>query len=57
VAALHGAVAFTQVDHLAVFVAEELELDVAGLLDVLLDVDASITEGLLGFGRWPTPWR
>ena len=32
------------------FVAQELELDVAGLLDILLDVDAAVTEGLLGFG-------
>jgi len=48
VAALHGAVAFTEVDYLTVFVAQELELNVAGLLDVLLDVDASITEGLIG---------
>ena len=50
VAALHGAVAFTEVDDFAVFVAQELELNVSGLLDILFDVDAAVTESLFGFG-------
>src|SRR5690606_35057505 len=48
VAALHGAVAFAEVEGLAVGVGEDLELDVAGLLDVFLDIDRAVAEGFLG---------
>src|SRR5690606_29119198 len=53
VATLHGAVAFAEVDDVAVLVAEDLELDVARALQVLLDVDAAVTEGAerLGAGE------
>jgi hypothetical protein len=45
VAALHGAVALAEVDDVAVRVAEDLELDVARALEVLLDVDGAVAEG------------
>ena len=47
-AALDRALALAEVHHGAVVVAEHLELDVAGVLDVLLDVDVADAEG--GFG-------
>jgi hypothetical protein len=48
VAPLHRAVALEQVDQVAVAVAEELHLDVAGALDQLLQVDLVVAEGGLG---------
>ena len=48
-AALQGAVALEEVDDVAVAVAEDLHLDVARLLDVLLEVDAAVLERGLGF--------
>mmetsp|Transcript_26613 Transcript_26613/g.77749 ORF Transcript_26613/g.77749 Transcript_26613/m.77749 type:complete len:459 (+) Transcript_26613:417-1793(+) len=45
VAPLHGALALGQVDDVAVRVRDELDLDVARLLDVALDEDAVIAEG------------
>jgi hypothetical protein len=50
VTALHGTVAFTQVQDLAMAVGEDLELDVTWVLDVFLDVDGAIAERLLCFG-------
>ena len=48
VASLDGALALAEVDDVTVAVAEDLELDVAWRLDVLLDVDVADTEGGLG---------
>ena len=48
VPALDRALALAQVDHLAVLVAEDLELDVPRLDEVLLQVDRAVAEGLLG---------
>jgi hypothetical protein len=45
---LDRAVAFVEVDKVAVAVAEELDLDVLGLADVLLDEDVRDAEGGLG---------
>src|SRR5262245_39578061 len=45
--ALKGAIALKQMDHVAVRVGNELNLDVAWLLHVLLNVDAAVLEGLL----------
>src|SRR5690606_11037322 len=44
VAALDRAVALAEVDDVAVRVAEDLELDVARPLEVLLDVDRAVAE-------------
>ena len=44
VAALHRAVALAEMDDVAVRVAEDLDLDVARVLDVLLDVDLVVAE-------------
>src|ERR1019366_1123915 len=51
VAALDGAFALAQVNHVAVLVAHELNLDVAGVLDELLDVDLGVAGRALGFAR------
>ena len=48
VAALDGAVALAQVDGVALAVREDLDLDVARLRDVLLDVHGAVAEGGLG---------
>ena len=50
-AALDRALAFAQVDHVAVTVAEQLDFDVAGALDQAFDVDLGAAEGALGFAR------
>ena len=50
-AALHGTFAFAQMDHVAVLIAKDLDLDVAGVFDQLLDVDAAIAEGAQSFAR------
>ena len=50
VAALDGAVALAEVDDVAVVVGQDLHLDVPGLDDELLDVDAAVAEGGLGLG-------
>src|SRR5260370_279601 len=47
--ALYGALAFAEVDHVAVTVAEELDFDVAGTFDEAFDVDIGTAEGALGF--------
>ena len=48
-AALHGALALAEIDDVAVLVAEDLHLDVARILDELLDVDFAVAEGALRF--------
>jgi hypothetical protein len=48
VAALQGAVALADEDHLALAVGEDLRLDVAGRVQVALHVDLVATEGALG---------
>ena len=47
---LHRAVAFPEVDDVAVLVGQDLDLDVAGAFDVLLEVDVGVAEGGLGLG-------
>ena len=47
---LDGALAFPEIDDVAVRVAEHLDLDVPGLLDKLLDEDPVVAEGVLGLG-------
>jgi len=51
VAPLNGAVALAEVDRIALHVAENLDLDVLGVLDQLLDVHARVAEGLLASPR------
>ena len=51
VAPLDGAVALPQVHHVAVLVADELDLDVAGLGEVTLQVHAAVAEAGQGLGR------
>ena len=48
---LDRALALAQVNHVAVAVAEDLDLDVARPVDQLLDVDLRIAERALGFAR------
>jgi hypothetical protein len=50
VPALQRAVALAEMDGVALAVAENLDLDVARLLQVLLDVDGIVAEGGLGLG-------
>ena len=50
VAALHRAFALAQMDG-ALVIGEDLDLDVPGPLDVLLEVDAGVAERLERFGR------
>ena len=50
VAALQRAVALAEMDGLAGAVAEHLDLDVARLLEIFLDVDGVVAEGGLGLG-------
>ena len=47
---LHRAIALEEVDHVAVVVGDHLDLDVAGMLDVLFEVDFGVAEGGLGLG-------
>ena len=48
VAALEGAVPLPQVDHVAVLVSQDLDLDVLGLHQVLLNEDVLVAKGLPG---------
>ena len=50
VAPLERTLAFAEVDHVAVAIAQHLKLDVAGMLDQLLHVDVGTAEGLFGLG-------
>ena len=45
VAALHRAVALEQVDQVAVLVAKQLDLDMAGAAHQLLEIDLVVAEG------------
>jgi hypothetical protein len=51
VAALQRAVALAEMDGVALAVAEHLDLDMARLLEVFLDIDGIVAEGRLGLGR------
>ena len=53
VAALDRAVALAQVDHVAVRVGEHLDLDVARILQVALQIDGGVGEELLALARGP----
>jgi len=46
VASLDAAVAFTEVDDIAVMVGDDLEFDMAGLFDILFDIDIGNAESL-----------
>src|SRR5262249_28738828 len=50
-ATLHGALALAQVNHVAVFITEDLDLDMARILDELLDVNLAVRKGPLSFAR------
>ena len=50
VAALHRAVAFAEVDRVALAVGQHLDLDVARVLEEFLHVDHVVAERGLGFG-------
>ena len=49
VAALERAIALAEMDRIAPAVAENLDLDMARLFEVLLDIDRIVAEGGLGF--------
>ena len=53
VTALQSAVAFTEVDHRAVLVPEDLDLDVPGLADVPLQVQPPVAERGVGLSPGP----
>ena len=50
VAPLQRAVALAEVDGVALAVAEDLELDVARVAEIFLDIDGVVAERALGFG-------
>ena len=50
VAALQRAVALAEMDGVALAVAEHLDLDMARLLEIFLDIDGVVAESGLGFG-------
>ena len=52
-AALDGALALAQGDHVAVLVGQNLELDVARLLDKLFHIELAVAEGLGRLGLAP----
>ena len=47
---LHRAIAFPEMDDVAVRVGQHLHLDVPGMLDVFFEVDVGVAEGGLGLG-------
>src|SRR6185295_2136889 len=49
VAALHGAIPVTQVDSIAVFIGQDLYLDVTRSLEKLFHVHGGVAEGRFGF--------
>jgi hypothetical protein len=51
VPALHRAVAFAQVDHVALAVGQDLDLDVSGVGDRLLDEAGRVAEGAVGLAH------
>ena len=50
-AALHGTFALSEGDDAAVGVGENLDFDVAGLLEIFFEIEARVAEGIHGFGR------
>src|SRR3990172_6593788 len=48
VAALQGALTLTEVNHSAMAVGQDLELDVTGVQQQLLEIDVSVAKGRLG---------
>ena len=50
VATLQGTVALTQIDRVSVMVRKHLHLDVAGILEILLEVHRRVAERRLGLG-------
>ncbi len=50
VAALQRAVALAQMDHMAMAVGQDLDFDMARLLEILLHIDGVVAERGLGFG-------
>ena len=46
---LNRALAFAEVNTLAVLIGEHLNFDVAGMLDKSLDIDGAVFEGRRGF--------
>ena len=54
VAALDRTFALAEIDHVAMLVAQHLDLDVAGIDDEFLDEDAVVAERGLGFGLGET---
>ena len=50
VAALQRAIALAQMHGVALAVAQNLDFDVARLLEIFLDIDVAIAEGRLGLG-------
>ena len=49
VAALDGTFPLQEVDHVSLPVGQDLEFDMAGLLEILLQVDIAVSEGAPGF--------
>ena len=43
--ALHGAVALAEADDIAVFIGQDLHLDMPGGVDVLLQIHRAVAEG------------
>ena len=48
-APLHRALAFEEMDSIALLVAKNLEFDMMGVLDQLLEIDAAVAKGVLRF--------
>ena len=48
--ALHRAIAFPEMHHIAVMIGEDLHFDMPRMLDVFFEVDARIAKGGLRFG-------
>ena len=49
VATLHGAVAFAEVDDIAVHIGHDLELDVVGIFDEFFEINGGVSERFVGF--------
>ena len=49
--ALDRTLTFAQVDQVSVAIPYDLDLDVPGFVDQLLDIHLAIAEGALGFAR------
>jgi len=55
VASLDGTLALAERDDAAVSVGEDLDFDVARLLEIFFKIEAGIIKGVCGFGRGVTP--